>query len=275
MKVARRMSVVPDGLTHWAELTARLRDRRWALLFDFDGTLADIADDPAAVSLPDARRRTLRELARRCPVAVLSGRDLRDVRQRVGIGELWFAGSHGFELAGPDGGLSTHPAGEAVLPDLDEAERQVSRELHGIAGALVDRKRFALAVHYRNVDPDAVDDLTRLVRGVGATLPSLKVTHGRLVIELLPNVDWNKGRALLWLLDRLTPGVDVLALYAGDDLTDEDALYAVRDTGMGIVVRSTEHGDRATWAHYGVDGPDALGVLLARIASLAAERETG
>lgn len=266
----RRLSTMPDALEHWDELANRLRGRRLVLLFDFDGTLTAIQDDPAAVTLPVQYRQVLQELAGSCPLAVISGRDLRDIRQRVRVGRLWYAGSHGFELAGPDDELITHDAGEKALPDLDEAERRLAGELTRIPGALVDRKRFALAVHYRHVVPKAIDDLYAIVRRTATSLPRLTITHGRKVIELVPDVDWNKGRALLWLLDhlKLTPGTDTVPLYAGDDLTDEDALHAIRNTGVGIVVRSTEHGDRPTWAHFAVDNPDALHTLLTRIAAL-------
>lgn len=265
----RRLFAVADALTHWDQLAAQLRGRALALLFDFDGTLTPIMGDPAEVTLPPDARQVLQELTRFCAVAVISGRDLHDVRQRVGVSGLWYAGSHGFELATPQDEIVAHEGGKAAVPDLDEAERLLSAEFADAPGVMIDRKRFALAVHYRHALPDTVEHVLTAVRGIGERLPGLTTTHGRLVTELLPNVDWNKGRALLWLLDQLrSADSDVLPLYAGDDLTDEDALHAIRDTGVGIVVSSEEHGDRLTWAHYSVDGPRSLGVLLRRIASL-------
>ena len=261
------MSAIPDATACWDELVARLRTGRPALLFDFDGTLAPISDTPDRVRLPWETRRVLQQLSELCPVAVLSGRDLDDVRQRVRVHGLWYAGSHGFEIAGPQEEYFAHPAGEAALPDLDEAQRRLSAELAAVPGVLIDRKRFALAVHYRLVEHDSVERVVSAVGEVGGGLPSLRLARGRMVAELLPDVDWNKGQALGWLLDHVAEP-DLLPLYVGDDFTDEDALRAVRDIGVGIVLRSGEHGDRMTWAHYAVDDPRSLGVLLGRVASL-------
>ncbi|MBB5157560.1 trehalose-phosphatase [Saccharopolyspora phatthalungensis] len=264
----RRLSEVPDGLEHWDEIADRLRGHRPVLLLDFDGTLAPIRNDPAKVTMPVRTREVLQRLARHCPVAIISGRDLHDVRRRVRLDGLWYAGSHGFELAGPGDESIAQDAAESALPDLDEAERLLTIELDPIAGVLVDRKRFALAVHYRNVRPDDVDHVIWTVRRIGDWLPALRIAHGRRVVELLPNIDWNKGRALRWLLDKTgLAATDVTPVFAGDDYTDEDALHEIHDDGIGIVVRSAEHGDRLTWAHYSVEDPRSLSALLTRIAS--------
>ncbi|GAA2785329.1 trehalose-phosphatase [Saccharopolyspora taberi] len=258
---------IPDALEHWNEFAARLRAGRPVLLLDFDGTLAPIQDTPDRVRLPWGTRRVLQELSEVCPVAVISGRDLDDVRQRVRVHGLWYGGSHGFEIAGPDDEYFAHPAGEAALPGLDEAQQRLSAELESVPGVLIDRKRFALAVHYRLVHPDSVSHVVSVVHEIGSGLPSLRTAPGRLVAELLPDVDWDKGHALRWLLDHLAVP-DPLPLYAGDDFTDEAALRAVRDSGVGVVVRSTEHGDRATWAHYAVEDTHSVSALLGRVASL-------
>ncbi|GAA4616950.1 trehalose-phosphatase [Saccharopolyspora hordei] len=263
----RRLSEVPDGLEHWDTVAARVRGRRPVLLLDFDGTLAPIQEDPAKVSLSVSTRTALQDLARHCPVGVISGRDLRDVRSKVRLEGVWCAGSHGFELAGPGGEPIAQRAGEAALPDLDAAEQCLSAQVAGVAGALVDRKRFSLAVHYRNVRPEEVDHVITTAQQVGAQLPGLRVAHGRKVVELLPDIDWNKGRALRWLLEQagLTdPGL--VPVYAGDDYTDEDALQEVHDEGLGVVVLSPEHGDRLTWAHVSVAGTGPLIELLSRLA---------
>ncbi|SDZ48697.1 trehalose 6-phosphatase [Saccharopolyspora shandongensis] len=267
--IERRLSEVPDGLDRWNDIVDRLQGRRIVLLLDFDGTLAPIRNDPTKVAMPLKARQVLQQLVRTCPVAILSGRDLQDVRLRVRIDGLWYAGSHGFELAGPGDEPITQEAGDSALPDLDDAERLLSSELEPVPGARVDRKRFALAVHYRNVRPDDVDHVISTVDRIGDSFPALRTTHGRRVVELLPDIDWNKGRALRWLLDRMGfSGADVVPVFAGDDYTDEDALREIHDDGIGIVVRSVEHGDRLTWAHYSVDNPRALSALLARFASL-------
>jgi trehalose-phosphatase len=96
----------------------------------------------------------------------------------------------------------------------------------------------------------------------------LRTAHGRRVVELLPNVDGNKGRALRWMLDRMgLSGASIVPVFASDDYTDEDALREIHDHGIGIVVRSAGHSDRLTWAHSAADNPRSLSTLLARFAT--------
>jgi trehalose-phosphatase len=273
----RPLSVVPHALAEWNDLAVRLRDRRPVVLLDFDGTLAPIVADPGAARLPDAARRVLERLAEVCPLAVVSGRGLADVRQKVGSPGLWYAGSHGFELVGPHGEVHEHEAARAALPSLSAAEGDLREALAVVPGLTLEPKRFALAVHYRNVEPHRAAEVVDTVRRVGARFDRLRVTGGRLVTELRPDIDWDKGRALGWLLHRMGLAGDptVLLLYAGDDLTDEDALRVVRDDGLGVVVRSAEHGDRSTSAHYAVDDPEQLRLLLERIAAMLGAPKVG
>lgn len=262
------VSELPDALASWEELAGILRQRRPAVFLDFDGTLSEIVADPDAAVLVDGAAAALERLAHRCPVAVVSGRDLRDVRRRVGLDEIWYAGSHGFELAGPGGRHHEHEAAHAALPALEHAEATLKARLADVPGALVDSKRFAVAVHHRNVDADRVDEVTAVVHEAGAEDDRLRVTGGRKVTELRPDIDWDKGRALRWLLDQIVDTGDVTPVYAGDDLTDEDALEAVQRTGIGIVVRHDEGGERRSDAHVAVDSPEQLRDFLDRLADL-------
>ena len=84
-------------------------------------------------------------------------------------------------------------------------------------------------------------------------------------MELRPNVDWNKGRTLEWIVDQIASREPLLPIFVGDDLTDEDAFDAVLHDGIGIVVRHTEDGNRATAARYALDNPEP-GVRVRRTA---------
>jgi trehalose 6-phosphate phosphatase len=262
----RRMSQLPDALQALG-LADGLTTRNPAVFFDFDGTLSDIVDDPdAAVPAPGAAE-ALRHLAANCPVAVLSGRDLADVTERVGLPGIWYAGSHGFELTAPDGTHHQNDAAAEAIPVLAEAAAELRQRLGSIPGVAVEHKRFGVAVHYRNAARDRVGEVAAAVRAAGRR-DVLRVTTGREVIELRPDVDWDKGKTLRWVIDHLhAAGHGALTpTYLGDDITDEDAFDAVRADGVPILVRHNEDGDRATAAVYALDSPARAGEFTERLA---------
>ena len=130
----------------------------------------------------------------------------------------------------------------------------------------MEHKRYAVAVHYRNAAPDAAGAVRAAVRDVGER-HGLTMTAGRKVFELRPNVDWDKGKTLEWILEKVTDGDPLLPIFIGDDLTDEDAFDSVLHDGIGIVVRHTEDGDRSTAARYSLNDPDQVREFLDRLLS--------
>ena len=260
----RRMSELPDGLQA-LELTT---ERQPAVFYDFDGTLSEIVEDPDSARLFDGAADALTSLSAACPVAILSGRDLADVRQRVGLPGLWYAGSHGFELTGPDGTHHQNSEAAASIPVLAGAAADLADQLGHIPGVVVEHKRFGVAAHYRNAARDRVGEVAAAVRTAGQRT-ALRVTTGREVIELRPNIDWDKGKTLHWVLDYIRDNEaagPLLPIYLGDDITDEDAFDAVDDDGIAILVRHSDDGDRATAARYALDDPDRVREFTERLA---------
>jgi trehalose-phosphatase len=244
--------------------------RRRLLLLDYDGTLTPIVERPEDAHLPAATRRALEELAATIPVAILSGRDLDDVRAMVGIGSIAYAGSHGFDIVTATG--DRHQWAKEYLPDLDDAGVDLAPLVDAIAGARVERKRFAIAVHYRQVAPPERPAVEAAVERVARAHPRLRRTGGKMVAELRPDVDWDKGSALRWLLQVLElDRPDVVAVYVGDDETDEDAFRQVRATGLGVVVRG-EADDRPTLARRALADPDEVRTFLERLATVGGTR---
>jgi trehalose 6-phosphate phosphatase len=263
----RRMSELPDALQALGSASG-LSGRRPAVFFDFDGTLSDIVDDPDSARPVAGAVEALRKLAAQCPVAVLSGRDLADVTKRLGLPGIWYAGSHGFELTAPDGTHHQNDAAAAAIPVLERAAAELRDQLGSIPGVRVEHKRFGVAVHYRNAARDRVGEVAAAVRVAGQR-DGLRVTTGREVVELRPNVDWDKGKTLRWVIDHLREaqsGGPLVPIYVGDDITDEDAFDAVRQDGIPILVRHTEDGDRATAALFALDGPAQVGEFTDRLA---------
>jgi len=202
-------------------------------------------------------------------VGILSGRDLADVRAMVDTDGLWFAGSHGFDISAPDG---THieldeadPHRNALTAAADDLERAVV----SIPGAWVERKRYADAVHFRQVEDASIPDLEAAVDRALATHPGLRKTGGKGIFELRPDVDWDKGRALWSLFERAgLHRSEVLPVFVGDDLTDEDAFAALGTDGVGIVVADD---GRVTAAGYRLTDPDEVRGFLGDVASLREE----
>jgi trehalose-phosphatase len=244
-----------------AALLDQAGSRRLALFLDYDGTLTPIVERPEDAVLAEETRAVLRRLAGRHAVAVVSGRDLEDVRARVAVEGITYAGCHGFEIAGPRGNR-VHGAAAAAAPQLAAAADQVAHEVKGLPGVQLERKRFTLAVHYRRARDADVPAVRDAVARAQARHPALRVTSGKKVLELQPDVDWDKGRAVLWLIETL--GLqDALAVYIGDDVTDEDAFRALAHRGVGIAVQEAP---QPTAAQYTLRDPDEVRALLAGLA---------
>ena len=268
------ISAMADALESYGEIAALAETRQPAVLLDFDGTVSEIVNDPDAASLIPGAGEVLESLAARCPVAVVSGRGLEDIKARIGVPGIWYAGSHGFELLSPDGTYHQNEVGAEAIRVLADAESELRERLAGIGGLVVENKRFSVAVHYRNVAQDRVDGVTAAVRIIGQR-NNLRVTGGRMVIELRPDVDWGKGKTLEWILDQLDGRELLLPIYIGDDLTDEDAFDAIRHKGIGVAVRNAETGDRRSAARFALDDPDAVLRFLTRISDqLAVEQNS-
>jgi alpha,alpha-trehalase len=241
--------MIPSALEHVHEIAGR--NGRVAVFLDYDGTLTPIVSHPENASLSDSMQQALRELVARAPVAILSGRDLDNVRRRVNIDGIVYAGSHGFDIDGPRG-LRRQVATE-FLPNLDMTEKELHKALDGIPGARVERKRFSLAVHYRNVKENDVSAVEQAVSSVGARHPELRRINGKKVYELLPDIGWDKGKAVMWLLEAFDlKHQNVRPIYIGDDSTDEDAFRALEQSGIGILVCEQE---RPTAASYSLRDP--------------------
>jgi trehalose 6-phosphate phosphatase len=248
------------------DLASLLDGRRPAVFLDYDGTLTPIVDRPDLAILSDEIRAAVRRLARLCPVAVVSGRDRANVERLVALDELIYAGSHGFDIAGPAGLRIEHENGAAFSAAVKRATALLEEGVKGIEGALVEPKAFAVAVHYRLVAEAEVAHVERVVDRVIAEVAELKKTAGKKVFELRPNVEWDKGRAVLWLLDALDlDRSDVLPFYLGDDRTDEDAFRALCGRGVGILVGEPEI---PSAADFGVGSTEDVARLLSDLADL-------
>ncbi len=260
------VQALPSALDVFETIAQRLEGRVPAVFLDYDGTLTPIVERPELAVLAETMRHKVRRLSTLCPVAVVSGRDLEDVRRLVGVKELIFAGSHGFDIAGPEDQCLGRQQGNEFLPALDVAEKLLKERLTGIDGALVERKKMAIAIHYRRVAEGDIPAIEQAVDAARAANPNLRKDYGKKIFELQPNMDWHKGRAVRWLLKALKLDNDsVLPMYLGDDVTDENAFKELRDDGIGIKVMDRPE---PSAAHYALGDTDQVGLFFDKLIRL-------
>lgn len=263
-----RAQTPPHAMERFAELRRRLDQHAPALFLDYDGTLTPIVTQPEMARMRDDMREVIRELASRCTVAIVSGRDRADAKDLVALDEVYYAGSHGFDISGPDGFRMEQPDAQSYLDDLDEAEQRLMAVTARIPGARVERKRYAIAVHYRNVAQADQQAVEQAVAEAAAAHPRLRRRGGKKIFELQPDIEWHKGKAVEFLLRTLEPsGPGVIPLYLGDDVTDEDAFNALKGRGIGVFVGPP---DQPTAADYRLADVDEVIELLRRINRLLA-----
>jgi trehalose-phosphatase len=240
-----------------------------AVFLDYDGTLTPIVDRPDQAELSPDMRQALTRLARACPVTIVSGRGRDDVEALVGIPGINYAGSHGFDVSAPGAGDLHLEGTEELVPVVSAAADEIRRRTSRIPGVLVEDKTYAVAVHYRLVDSGLVPEVERVVDEALDSRPELRKTGGKKVFELRPVMEWDKGRAVRWLLGALDlDRADVWAIYIGDDITDEDAFRALEEDGTGILVAELP---RPTAACYSLQDVVEVRELLNRIAEWVEE----
>ncbi|NQT46154.1 MAG: trehalose-phosphatase, partial [Candidatus Omnitrophica bacterium] len=229
------------------------------LMVDFDGTLCPIVKRPALAKLDKVTKRVLERLQknRKVLVAVISGRSLKDVKSKVGIKGIIYAGNHGLEISGP-GIKFLHKEAAKTRARFDSIDKKLKSALRSIPGLLVEHKGLTASIHYRLVRKGDLARMHRLVRKVldeHKRSGRISVFPGKKVYEIRPPVRWNKGRAVNWLLNH-HKGLrrNVLAIYIGDDRTDEDAFHALRK--KGITVRVGDPAKRSLAQYYLKDTRD-------------------
>jgi trehalose-phosphatase len=264
-------SGLPHALADGGELAGRLAGKRPAVFLDYDGTLTPIVDRPEDAVCSESMRDAVRGLAGRCTVCVVSGRDRRVVQRLMGVDDLVVAGSHGFDIWSPEGGAIEREEGVGFEELLRQVTGRLREEVGSLEGALIEPKRISVALHYRLVAEAERPRIKAVVDAVLGEHPDqLRVTPGKMVYEIQPKLDWDKGRAVLYLLETLgLDGDDVVPLYLGDDITDEDAFEALATRGIGIFVGDADDPEvagRSTAADYVLASPQEVERFLGGLA---------
>ncbi|XP_050134566.1 probable trehalose-phosphate phosphatase 2 isoform X2 [Malus sylvestris] len=277
----------PSALDAFGQMMSAAKGKYIVVFLDYDGTLSRIVQEPDKAFMTGKMRSAVDEVARCFPTAIISGRSRDKVYDFVKLDNIYYAGSHGMDISTPSGSskysyhkhqtrttdakgieyVNFRPAFE-FLPTIAKVIKLLKEETKGIKGAVVEDNTFCISVHYRSVKEEEVDTLKGMVETLMKNYKNFRISGGKKVMEIRPKIDWNKGRALQYLLD--TPGfgssTDVLPIYIGDDKTDEDAFEAIRRIGRGfpIVVSSTP---KETKALYSLRDPSEVKSFLSCLAA--------
>jgi len=231
-----------DPLKHlfedWETIQARIRQAQNLFLFlDYDGTLTPIASRPELALCPSEVKKHLEKL-RDLPsvyLAVISGRSLEDLRKKVGVSDIIYAGNHGLEIENPDG-RHNKIFSSARIRELKRITQNVRNSLKEIPGILFEEKGPILSVHYRNVDQKFFDRIPQVLKEeLQQWRGRWKMASGKMVFEIRPDVDFHKGEAVREIL-KTFPSLGLLPIYLGDDQTDEDAFRVLKGQGVSVFI---------------------------------------
>ncbi len=239
------------------ELRERLVGGPSLVALDFDGTLTEIVDDPSAPGITAERRAVLAAIpapGRR--LAIVSGRRLEDVRQRVAIPDAIYIGNHGLEIEGP--GIERRP--------LPEVADRLARLLGVVAGRLegrdvqveIEDKTWTATLHVRPRGDAGLHAAVAAAIGDAVEEAGFVLRQGKAAWEIRPAGAFHKGDAVSWLLDAIPEPSRERTVYVGDDHTDEDAFRAFPE---GVTVRVGDP-ERETAARYWLADPSEVYRLL-------------
>jgi trehalose 6-phosphate phosphatase len=240
-------------------------------MLDVDGTLAPLTQMYDEATVPAATRDAVAALAAHpdTRVALVTGRSAAVARQMVGVKNLWIAGNHGFEIQGPHGEDFADPSVRSHRGDIATAIERLEPRVRDMPGVLVENKTLTFSVHWRLADPAIAPRLREVIEEVARPL-GLRITEGKCIFEVRPPAQIDKGTAVLALAERLTSGSDEASfLFAGDDVTDEDAIRALRaHHPRAVTVRIASDGASIdTDAEFSLRDTEAMRRFLEELAS--------
>lgn len=255
--------MTPHVREHQAEILSAISAAPDLFCFlDYDGTLAPIAQTPGEAAPLPGTLELLEALvgARRTQVALVSGRAIDDVRGFLDVSALYYVGIHGLELRRPGEQTQASPSAAVIRSLMPAVLHQLEERLRGRAGIFFEDKGAAVACHYRLSSREdaraARDAVVAVVRSYQRRGVSMTFIDGHEVTEIRP-VDANKGKAVCALLSMRRPAP--LALYIGDDRTDEDAFQQLPPNAITIRVGAS---DQETVARFLLADPNEVQTFL-------------
>lgn len=205
------------------------------LFLDYDGTLVPIKRRPFDAALSEARRESLRQLGAGTFVCIVTGRSMADIRKRVTLPGIAYIANHGLEIRWGNGSW-IHPEANGSKRALKGLIRKIEKAAEGVRGLLIENKGVTASIHLRGLPPASARRVRAIVGdAVGRGREPFRLGRGKKVLEILPDIDWDKGRGVLFLQRRRRKPAGKPMVYIGDDRTDEDAFRLLE--GMAVTIR--------------------------------------
>jgi len=247
----------------WGNIQARIQQAQDLFLFlDYDGTLTPIVSRPELALCPSEVKRYLEKLRDLSGIylAIISGRSIEDVREKVGVPGIVYVGNHGLEIENPAGRHKKILA-SARKKELKRITQNLQNSLKEIPGILFEDKGPILSVHYRNVPQKFFTQVPQIVEAeLEQWRNRWKMASGKKVLEIRPNINFNKGKAVKEIL-KTFPCQQLLPIYLGDDQTDEDAFRVLKGQGISVFVGM---GKLSSEADFFLKSPDEVQEFLFR-----------
>src|SRR3989338_6249402 len=264
---------------HFKDFEEQLKNRRLFLFVDYDGTLTPIVEKPHLAVISSSVRNLLFLLSTLpgCRLAVVSGRALGNVKKKVNLKTIIYVGNHGLEIRGPKIKFKS-PIAQDYRKVFGRLKNELTKRLKGIKGVMIEDKGLTLGVHYRLVKERQrarVKTIFCETTVLDSVRGKVKKAQGKMVLEIRPPIEWNKGKAVLWLCARqkYIGKNNKLSIYLGDDQTDEDAFRALN--GKGITIYVGEKNSKFSAQYYLKNANDVVRFLKRILDIKTSERENG
>jgi len=256
---------------HWDNLKKELRNKYIMLFLDYDGTLTPIVSTPGKAFISQKVKELLSKLSKspECKLAIISGRALKDIKNLIGLKGIIYSGNHGLEIEGPKIKFEyfVSPRYKMILWRI---KNDLQQKISSIPGAFVEDKGLSLSLHYRLADKKQIPQIKTIFHEaviLYLVRNKIKIKSGKMVLEVRPPAEWNKGKVVLWLLTRQIFAAKksmIFPIYIGDDTTDEDAFKVLEKKGLTIFVGEPKE----SYARYYLNNPKEVIDFLKRISEI-------
>lgn len=220
------------------------------LISDFDGTLTPIINTPQMVKLQPRLRNILRKLIlkRNFYLAIISGRELSDIKAKINLPNIIYGGNHGLE-GEMFGEKFFFPIGKKTLLIFKKIKEQFNKIAGQFKGVFIEDKTLTLSFHYRSANKQSVPKIIPLISKVlGPFIRKglISTLKGKMVIDVIPKVNWNKGLFARLIINKISARTKTnpAVIFIGDDSTDKTVFRALKND---ITISVGKHGSFAKY----------------------------